>query len=254
MCDFPTDPALRKAILVLSRHDYEKCEYDVKTAKFLNDDEIFVLPYPIILNENSSDALRKFVRCNAGARPGEMLVQSPFDTSEYASASLAAEKFALDKHMKVSLLCQLLGAKSFRLDQIDLRTGSSKATLTLKGAKSSASVGGSAELEKLETLKNQMSVDMMFSGSGPNILAAEELLDRTGLRSDPRLLALVEMRRDVSNPLLSQDIVVNLSSEVQSNLSVAARAKITDFVNITADAKQSLSVRKDYTVTTHVTF
>jgi hypothetical protein len=156
--------------------------------------------------------------------------------------------------MNISLLCQLLGAKSFRVEQIDLRNSSGNATLELKGSKGKVSAGGKVESAQLETFKNQMSIDMAFGGSSPDIKAAEQLLDKTGLWSDSKLRALIEMRRDRSNVLLSHRIVISLSNEVQSNLHVAARAKIPSFVNVSADFKKSLINRNEYTVTTDIMF
>lgn len=250
---FPSDPTARKAILVLGQHDFERCEYDPKGAEALTDDEIFVLPYPVQVDDTTPQALRSILSHNI-ARPGDLLVQSPFDLDEYAPAALAPERFALDKHMNVSLLCQLLGAKSFRVEQIDLQTSNGKASVELKGAKGPINVSGGVEIEQLDTFKNQMSVDVAFGGSAPNIEAAESLLQRTGLWSDPKLRALVQMRRERENVLLSHKIVISLSSEVQSNLRIAARAKIPSFVNISADCKKSLVNRNEYTVTTEITF
>lgn len=250
---FPTDPTARKAILVLGQHDFERCEYDPKGAEALTDDEIFVLPYPVQVDDATPQALRSILRHNI-ARPGDLLVQSPFDLDEYAPATLAPERFALDKHMNVSLLCQLLGAKSFGVEQIDLQTSSGKASMNLKGSKGAITASGGVEREQLETFKNQMSVSVVFGGSDPNIEAAEEHLQRTGLWSDPKLRALVQMRRHRENALLSHKVVVSLSNEVQSNLQIAARAKVPGFVNISADCKKSLVNRNEYTVTTEITF
>jgi hypothetical protein len=188
------------------------------------------------------------------ARPGEILVQSPFDPDVYVPAALAPERFALDKHMNVSMLCQLLGAKSFQVEQIDLRTSSGKATLVLKASKAGGGVGSSIEREQLETFKNQMSVSMTFAGAPPDIQAAEYLLRKTGLWSDPKLQALLEMRRGRSNTLLSHKIILSLSNEVQSNLNIATRAKIPNFVNVSAEYRKSVQNRNEYTVTMDMEF
>jgi hypothetical protein len=250
---FPSDPTARKAILVLGQHDFERCEYDPDGSEILTDDDVFVLAYPVRVEGEVPEALRNILRQNM-ARPGEILVQSPFDPDVYVPAGLAPERFALDKHMNVSMLCQLLGAKSFQVEQIDLRTSSGKATLILKGSKAGVGVSGSVEREQLETFKNQMTVSTAFAGAQPDIAAAEQLLHKTGLWSDPKLRALLEMRRGRSNTLLSQKIILSLSNEVQSNLNIAARAKIPNFVNVSAEYKKTVQNRNEYTVTMDMEF
>lgn len=250
---FPSDPTARKAILILGRHDFERCEYDPAGAETLTDDEIFVLSYPVQVGSDTPDNLKSILRHNS-ARPGELLVQSPFDVNEYAPVAVASERFALEKHMNVSKLCQLLGAKSFRVEQIDLRTSSGSASFDLKASKSAFSATGNVRREDLETFKNQMTIDMIFQGAPPDINAADALLRQTGLWSDPKLRALVDMRRSQANALLSHKIVISLSSEIQSNLQVVARAKIPSFVSIAADYNNALVNRNEYTITTDLTF
>ena len=250
---YPSDPTARKAILILGRHDFERCEYDPAGAETLTDDEVFVLSYPVQVGSETPNNLKSILRHNS-ARPGELLIQSPFDVDEYAPIAVAPERFALEKHMNVSKLCQLLGAKSFRVEQIDLRTSSGSASLELKASKAAFSATGSVKREDLETFKNQMTVDMIFQGAPPDIAAADALLHQTGLWSDPKLRALVDMRRSQANALLSHKIIISLSSEVQGNLQVVARAKIPNFVNIATDYKKVLVNRNEYTVSTDVTF
>ena len=250
---FPSDPTARRAILVLGQHDYEKCEYDPAGSETLTDDEIFVLAYPARMEECTSVALRDILSRNI-ARPGEVLIQSPFDPDVYVPVAQAPEQFALQKHMNVSMLCQLLGAKSFQVEQIDLRTSSGKATLVIGASRAGNSFSGSMEKEQLETFKNQMSIEMVFAGGSPKIEAAEELLRKTGLWSDPKLRTLLEMRRDQSNALLSHKIILSLSNEAQSNLNIAARAKIPSFANISAEFKQVVKNRNEYTVTMDMKF
>ena len=109
-----------------------------------------------------------------------MLIQSPFDPDVYVPVALAPERFALDKYMNVAMLCYRLGAKSFQVEQIDLRTSSGKATLVLNGSKAGGNVGGSVEHERLETFKNQMSMSTTFAGAPPDIAAAEHLCKKPG--------------------------------------------------------------------------
>ncbi len=250
---FPSDPTARKVILVLSQYDFEKCEYDPDGSEILTDDEVFVLAYPVRVEGEVPEVLRNILQQNV-ARPGEILVQSPFDPNVYMPAGLAPERFALDKHLNVSMLCQLLGARSLRVEQIDLRTSNRKTTVSLKASKSGGSVGASVENEQLEAFRNKMNFSMTCAGGPPDIAKAEQMLEKTGLWSDPQLKALLDMRRDRPNALISYKLTLSLSSDIQSNLNIAARAKIPNFVNVSAEYKQVVKNRYEYTVTLDVAF
>lgn len=85
---FPIDPGRRKAVLVLQQYDLEKCTYEPGAAQALLDDEAFVLQFPICSEGNAPAALQNI--CDSGlARPGCVLVQSPYDPDTYEDASLA---------------------------------------------------------------------------------------------------------------------------------------------------------------------
>jgi hypothetical protein len=65
---------------------------------------------------------------------------------------------------------------------------------------------------------------------------------------------LLEMRRDGSNELRTRKLVLSLSSEARSNLSVAGRAKVPAFIELSADYDRALREQYDYTLTVTVRF
>ncbi len=191
---FPNDPSRRKAVLVLQEYDIEKCTYERGAAQALYDEEAYILPFPLQTQREIPVALKNIV--DAGlARPGNMLVQSPYDVDSYEEAALAPQRFALAKHMYFSTLCMHLGAKEVVVEQIDLRTRSGKSTLDVKGERFGASAQVSVETEELEKFRAQMLLRDKFEGRQANIAEAELLLRRTGLLADPNMRTLVEMRR-----------------------------------------------------------
>lgn len=250
---FPPDPAQRKVILVLQQHDIEKCAYEPDAAKALLDDEAYVLQFPIDRTRELPQALEVLVRGGL-ARPGSVLVQSPFDSDIYEDASLAPQKFALAKHMLFSTLCMHLGAKEVVVEQVDLRTKSGKSTLDVKAER--AGIGGqlSIESEELERFRSQMHLRDEFAGGTADLNAAEDLLRRTGLISDPGVRTLVEMRRGGSNPLMKRRLVLSLSSEAKSNLSIVGRIKIPSFVKLSAAYEKVIKEEHEYTLTVVVQF
>ena len=61
------------------------------------------------------------------------------------------------------------------------------------------------------------------------------------------------MRRDRANTLKSHEIKLSLSSELQSNLSIAARTK-SKFVNLSTEFEKVVNERHEYIVTLEVGF
>ena len=250
---FPTDSANRKVVIILHRHDIEKCTYEKGAAHILLDEEAYVLPYPLQTLGEDSVALRNIVDSNL-ARPGSMLIQSPYDPDIYEEASLSAERFALQKQMHFSNLCMYLGAKEVIVKQIDLETRTGKAALNAKGERLGVNAEVSAESEDLQKLSKEMHLHDKFKGSEPDVDLAEQLLRRTGLWSDPKMRTLLEMRRHGGNPIRSRELVISLSSEAKSNLNVVARLKIPTFVKVSTEYDKVVREHKDYSLTVVVKF
>ncbi len=252
---FPDDPSSRKAVLVLQQHDLEKCAYEPDAAQSLLDEEAYVLQFPVRLQGEMSSALRNIVDTGL-ARPGTILVQSPFDPDVYEEASLAPQRFALAKHMHFSMLCMHLGAKEVSVEQIDLRTRSGKTSFDVKGDRpgTGAQASVKAEAEELERFCAQMNLLDEFIGGPPDADAAERLLRRTGLWADPNMRTLLEMRRDGANQLRTRKLVLSLSSEARSNLNVVGRMKVPAFVRLSAEYDRVVKEQQDYTLTVVVRF
>lgn len=249
---FPDDPSSRKAILVLQQHDLETCAYEPDAAQLLLDDEAYVLQCPVRPQGEVSTALQNILDADL-ARPGAMLVQSPFDRDAYKEESLAPQSFALEKHMHFSTLCQYLGAKEISVEQIDLRTRSGKISVDVKGERLGASAQVSVEAEELERLRVQMNLHDEFAGGPPDVAAAEQLLRRTRLLADPYMRHLLEMRRYGANQLGKKTLVLSLSSEAKSNLNVVGRLKPA-FAKLTSGCNQDIQEQRDYTLTVLVRF
>lgn len=250
---FPVDPSSRRAILILQAHDIEQCTYEPDAAQALLDDEAHVLQFPLTRQSEVPQALKNIL--NAGlARPGHMLVQSPYDTETYEEAAQAPQRFALAKHMYFSMLCMHLGAKEVVVEQIDLRTHVGKRTLNVKGEQSGGNAQTAIETEDLEQFRAQLNLRDEFEGGSPDIAAAEQLLRRTGLMADQNMRSLVEMRRDGANKLKSRKLVLSLSNEAKSNLNVVGRLNVPKFVTLSAEYKRVAEERQEYTLTVVVNF
>lgn len=250
---FPADPSSRKAILVLQQHDLERCAYEPDAAKALLDEEAYVLQFPVQEKDGMPVALKNII--DAGlARRGGVLVQSPYDSDAYEDASLAAQRFALAKHMYFSMLCMHLGAKEVSVEQIDLRTCEGNTTLNVSGDRVDGSAQTTINSHELENFRAQMNLRDEFVGGDPDVVAAERLLRRTGLWAEPNMRTLLEMRREGSNQLLTRKLKLSLSSEAKSNLNVVGRLKIPAFVKLSGEYGKVVREQCDYTLTVLVRF
>ncbi|RSF08859.1 hypothetical protein [Achromobacter aegrifaciens] len=250
---FPEDPSSRKAILVLQQHDLERCAYEPGVAQSLFDEEAYVLQYPVRPQDEVALALQNIIDARL-VRPGSILIQNPFDSDAYEEASQAPQNFALAKHMYFSSLCMHLGAKEVSVDQIYLRTRTSKTSVDLKAESPPAGAQVSYEAEELERFRGHMNLRDEFAGAPPDIAAAEKLLRRTGLLADPNMRTLLEMRRDSVNQLQTRKLTLNLSNEAKSNLNVAARLKVPKFVTLATEYERMVKEQHDYTLTVSVKF
>jgi hypothetical protein len=183
-----------------------------------------------------------------------MLVQSPYNTDVYVEASLAPQRFALEKHMLFLTFCRHLGAKEVNVEQIDLRTTTGNSSLDVKGARLGVSAQLTAENDELESFRAQMLLHNQFAGGPPDVAAAEQLLHRAGLRFDPIMQGLLEMRRDGANQLFEHKLVLKLSSEARNNLQVVGRLNVPQFVKLSADYKRLVHQQHDFTLTILVRF
>jgi hypothetical protein len=250
---FPNDPCHRRAILVLQNHDIERCAYESVNSHSLLDDEAYFLEFPVPTQGEIPLPLQQIL--DAGlARPGRILVQSPYDADHYEDATHAPQRFALAKHMYFSTLCRHLGAKEVNVEQIDLRTRSGKCTYDVKGERLGSSAEMSVATEELEMFRSQLQLHDEFSGSQADLLAAEQLLRRTGLWADPNMRTLLEMRGDGENKLRTRKLVLSLSNEAKSNLNVAGRLKVPAFVSLSADYNRVIQEQYEYTLTVVVRF
>lgn len=251
---FPSDPSARRAILVLTQHDIAKCMYEQGAAKTLIDDQAYVLPFPICMPADPPKALQNiFFNANL-ARPGVVLVQSPFDLDSYVEASLAPQGFALEKYMHFSTLCMYLGAKEVSVEQVELKTRNGTSTFKMQGEHPRGSANLDVTSEELQKFRAQMNLHDEFDGGPADITTAEGLLRRTGLLADPSMCTLLEMRRESKNQLRSRKLVINLSSEVKNNLQIVGRLHIPSFITLNAQYNQIVHEQHDYTLTVLVQF
>jgi len=249
---FPIDGASRRAILILSEHDYEKCSYTMDAGKTLLDQETYVLEYPLPNVDERHTALRN-IEDSGLLRPGVILVQSPYDANTYEDALEAPHRFALVKHMYFSQLCKHLGATEVEVKQISVVKGHTTHSLQVDGKHEEVGAGVSAERKDLSKLKSQMHLHDKFSGAPADLVTAEKFLREVRLWSDVTLRTLLEMRRDGANVMRERTLTLNLSSEAKSNIGIAARINVPS-VSLSADYRSETAQQQEYQLTVNVKF
>lgn len=250
---FPVDPARRRAVLVLDRHDMERCAYEPDAGRALLDEEAHVLVFPVTATNDAPHALQNIV--DAGlARPGSVLAQNPYDLDRYEDAALASQRFALSKHLAFSAFCMRLGAKEVVVNQIDVRTRSGKSTFSASGERLGGSAAVDVEQEAFEKFRAQMTVRHEFAGGAANIAEAERFLRSSRLLGDQTMRSLLDMRRQDGNELRTLGLKLQLSSEAKSNLNVVARLKIPAFVKISTEYDRVVREHSEYDLAVTVRF
>ena len=126
---WPNEPYRRKAVLVLNQTDVDNLRLKKDGAELLLNDEIYILPYP---PQQSIRVVQDLIDSGI-ARPGTVLIQSPFDRNIYQNSTQAVERFAMDKHIHFTTLCMYLGARKVTVEQIDFKNTMGKTTVSLEG-------------------------------------------------------------------------------------------------------------------------
>ena len=245
----PEDPYQRVAIAVFSRDDANAARYDASQTDTLLDPEIAIIEYP----PKDGDAVALRLRNSGVLRPGELLVQSPFDSDVYAPVGDAAEVFARDKYAVFLEVCQTLGATYAKVTRVDARTASGSASAEFGGGNGVVTGEASVAREAVEEFTGKLNWERKFGGGEIDVARAEQILRDHQLAGDRPLRSLVRARGNAANPLLEDTLTVDLTSETQTKLDVAARVKppTGGF-----EAKWSSAKRERVTVevTLHVSF
>lgn len=249
---FPADASSRKAILILSEHDYEKCSYTKDASKALLDQEAYVIAYPLPPSADRPLALKN-IEDSGLLRPGVILVQSPYDTNCYEDVLDAPQRFALVKHMYFSQLCMLLGAKEVQIKQISDSNGKATFSLDIDGNYDSVGTAISTEHKELNELKSQMHLHDKFSGAPANLVGAEKLLRDAKLWNDITMRTLLDMRPGDGNKIIERTLTLNLSTEARTNISIAARINVPG-VTLSADYASETVQKHEFKLMVKVQF
>lgn len=247
---FPEEPSQRKAILVLSQHDIERCSYEDDGAAVLLNDEVLPLAFPI----QGDNPLARALARSGLARPGVLLLQNPHDNELYEDAMNASRRFALAKFTVFSQLCMHLGARTVSVRSMEVTMTNTKNEFAIGTGYKGVEGKVTASFDAYERLKAEMSLEDRFDGGPADIPRAQALLRRTALSADPVARSLIEMRETSLNRLTQRTLTLDLSSETRRTIEVATSVKVPKFIKLQADYKRVATEHVDYTVKLDVLF
>lgn len=247
---FPSHPSKRRVVVVLDRHEVEKCSLKGDT-QILNDAKVCVL----VSDEEDTGGHRALTNIvNAGLdTSGTVLVQSPFDHNRYVEAHEAASVFALQKKVLFSLFCQYLGARRLAVTEVEIEENgkTTKFDAGLNAGLTAANASVSREYDA-KHVSELMLVDT-FDGTSVDIAAAERLLSERNLLNDSNMEALLHARSHGGNAMRSRKLMINLSSEAGNSLKIAAGLKAPT-IGLDANFSSSVEANRTYRLTVEVTF
>ena len=247
---WPDEPHRRKAVLVLNQQDIDALSYEEGGADLLLNEEVHILPFS---TQQSNPVIQDLI--NSGiARPGTVLIQSPFDKNRYENSQKAVERFALDKHLHFSSLCGFLGAREVKVEHIDLKN--TEGTTTFSVGADTIKGRGNVKIEnkELDSFYHKLELHDSFQGCAPDVPAAEEHLKQTGLSGNADMRNLIDLRRNPNNLLTSRKIKLNLTSETQRNLDVLANLDVPVFLSLEAGYKRQVREQTEFILTVKVDF
>ena len=210
-------------MFVLNQTDIDALRFEEDGPELLLNEETHILPYP---PQQSATLTVQDLIDSGIARPGTVLIQSPFDKDIYQNSTQAVELFALDKHFYFSRLCRHLGAREVTIEQIDFKSTEDREIWSLKSdVPLRGSGGGKIKNEELASFQSKLTLKDKFPGGAPDVPAARELLRKTGLLGDANMRSLLDMRQG-SNKLTSRELQLNVTTETRGNLNVLANLSV----------------------------
>jgi len=244
----------RKAIWVLKKKDIRRLEYEEGGNKILLNDELYILS---LTDDLQGDLVNKLDKSGL-LEPGNFLIQSPYDPSEYEVLDKASFNFVLAKYHLFTTLCGYLGAREVSIEQIEIKN--SKGETKFQGSIETLPATGNLEGSQItyEDIRNNILLHSTFPGSSPDVEAAEAHLAQHRLLSDMSMKSLISQRKG-NNPIKSRTLTLNLSQESVSTLRVAAGIKIPPIniptcVNLNAQLTRAKEESYNFTLTMKVDF
>jgi hypothetical protein len=242
-------PKRRKAILVISEHESDRLEYTPGGNELLLSEQVHLLVPSYVTTGDLEEKLDS----SGLLEPGSLLIQSPYDTSDYVILNKASSTFVLSKYLHFTTLCGLLGAREVTVEQIEVKTLTGKQIF--KGSLDSPYSDGKIEAINriFEEIRNNIKLQSKFDGGEPDLEKAENHLRQYQLSNDISMKSLIDQRKG-KNPIKSRELTLSLSEESKRNLQVITDIKVPVYANLQAQIEQFRKEVYEFTLSIKVEF
>lgn len=242
-------PGRRKAILVISPHKLASLEYTPEGSELLLSEQIYLL----VPSDVAASNLEKKLDSSGLLEPGNLLIQSPYNNSDYVVIDKAASTFALTKYLHFTTLCGLLGAREVTVEQVEVKTLTGKRIF--KGFIDDPRANGSIEAvnRTFEEIRNNIKLKSKFGGGEPDLEAAEAHLRQYQLLDDISMKSLIDQRKG-KNPIKSRELTLSLSEESKNRLQVVTDIKVPVYANLQAQIEKVRKEVYEFTLMIRVEF
>jgi hypothetical protein len=164
---------------------------------------------------------------------GNILVK-PGYSNRFIRIEEFAEDYTIRKYRLWIQLCVALGAKKVSINNIeDVFIGSSEdSTLNVGASGKAPGVGGHSDAgyskssREDEIRKSIMNISAEAAGSTPNLVAAENILQRYKLFTDDMFVSIYEMRELGFNPLTKHEFQLDFSKDIKKVFDTSIKAKL----------------------------
>lgn len=245
----PQEPEKRRAIVVLSRTQLQQLERDPAGAKLRLNEQVCVLDASVKESSPLVEKLRGSGLLNAGS----ILIQNPYDPSDYADIVDASYSFAQAKCIHFANLCGLLAARKVSVEQVEMKTNDGKSNFS--GNINSPYGGGGADVERSvwERMKTAIALDDEYDEGSPNIDEAEKYLRKNQCLSDPIMKGLLDLRKS-GIPIKKRNFALSVSKDSQKNLNVAFSLNVPVYADLKGKIEQIKKESYEFTLKINVEF
>ncbi|MGB3403006.1 MAG: hypothetical protein WBA77_09965 [Microcoleaceae cyanobacterium] len=245
----PKEEDRRRAILVLSNTDVEDFIEKPGGYDIIQNRQISLLDISTQEKDNLVDKLREDSNL---LNPGNLLIQSPYNPSEYKPVDQAYSSFSLEKFYHFTTLCGYLGATEVLIEQIEIETKNKELLFegTLEALQSDGELavkkGNIGEISKFIQLKHE------FYGGKPNIDEAEAYLGQYRLRGDISMKSLIDQRK--FGGLKSREMILALSDNVVNTLEIVTDINVPIYTKLKAKIDRVKQESYSFTMKINVKF
>jgi hypothetical protein len=230
--------------LVLPPEELDRLKYTPQANELFLNEQIL-----LVTTDEMDGILADELERSGLLETGNLVIQSPYNTSNYVHFDKASSNFAFTKYLHFITLCGLLGATEVIVEQIEIKT--SKGKQLFKGALNSLYATGN--IEGIEEIRKNLKITGDFDGGKPDLEEAEAHLRKYQLLSDTAMTSLIDQRKG-SNPIKSREVTLSLSEESRKILKVVSDVKIPTYADLQAQIGQVSKEVYEFTLTIKVKF